>query len=112
MEISIKVNSQDYQRLRRQMPANSPAREAINKASRIEHALEGIQFEGYATRNSYLRKPRISFFTANRVPEKKMVLVEFISHKQRLLDNDTPSEKSRVSFGTIFCFCRQNITQN
>ena len=29
------------------MPANSPAREAINKASRIEHALEGIQFEGY-----------------------------------------------------------------
>ena len=47
MEISIKVNSQDYQRLRREMPANSPAREAINKASRIEHALEGIQFEGY-----------------------------------------------------------------
>ena len=47
MEISIKVNSQDYQRLRRQMPANSPAREAINKASHIEHALEGIQFEGY-----------------------------------------------------------------
>ena len=30
------------------MPANSPAREAINKASHIEHALEGIQFEGYA----------------------------------------------------------------
>ena len=48
MEISIKVNSQDYQRLRGQMPANSPAREAIDKASRIEHALEGIQFEGYA----------------------------------------------------------------
>jgi hypothetical protein len=48
MEISIKLNPQDYQRLRRQMPAKSPAREAMDKASRIEHALEGIQFEGYA----------------------------------------------------------------
>lgn len=48
MEISIKLKPQDYQRLRRQMPAKSPAREAMDKASRIEHALEGIQFEGYA----------------------------------------------------------------
>lgn len=48
MEISFKLNPKDYQRLRRQMPAKSPAREAMDKASRIEHALEGIQFEGYA----------------------------------------------------------------
>jgi hypothetical protein len=48
MEIFIKVAPQDYERLRRQIPVESSTREAFNKASRIEHALEGVQFEGYS----------------------------------------------------------------
>jgi hypothetical protein len=47
MEIFIKLSSQDYERLRRLIPAASSAREALNKATRIEHALEGVEFEGY-----------------------------------------------------------------
>jgi hypothetical protein len=48
MEISIKLNSRDYQELRRHMPPGSSGREVIDKATPIAHALEGVEFEGYA----------------------------------------------------------------
>jgi hypothetical protein len=47
MEIFIKVAPRDYERLRSQIPAESPAHEAIDRATRIDHALEGIRFQGY-----------------------------------------------------------------
>jgi hypothetical protein len=47
MEIFMKLVSQDYEQLRRYVSTQSPAREAIDKATRIEHQLEGIQFKGY-----------------------------------------------------------------
>lgn len=47
MDIYIKVPPQQYERLRSQIPVESPAHQAINKATRIEHSLEGVLFEGY-----------------------------------------------------------------
>jgi hypothetical protein len=43
----IKVAPRYYERLRSQIPTESPAREAIDKATRIDHAVEGVLFEGY-----------------------------------------------------------------
>jgi hypothetical protein len=43
----IKVAPRYYERLRSQIPIESPAREAIDKATRIDHAVEGVLFEGY-----------------------------------------------------------------
>jgi hypothetical protein len=43
----IKVAPRHYERLRSQIPTESPAREAIDKATRIDHAVEGVLFEGY-----------------------------------------------------------------
>jgi hypothetical protein len=39
-------------------------------------------------RNNYLWEPRISFFTADGVPEQKMILVQFVSHADRWADPD------------------------
>jgi hypothetical protein len=47
MDIFIKLSRRDYERLRSQVPDASPAHEAIEKATPIEHAIEGVQFEGY-----------------------------------------------------------------
>jgi hypothetical protein len=47
MDIFIKVARRDYERLRSQIPSDSPAREAIEKATPIDHSIEGVQFEGY-----------------------------------------------------------------
>jgi hypothetical protein len=47
MDIFIKVTLQGYTRLRDQIPAESDAREAIEKATRIDHSLEGVLFAGY-----------------------------------------------------------------
>jgi hypothetical protein len=33
--------------LRSQIPTESPAREAIDRATRIDHAVDGVLFEGY-----------------------------------------------------------------
>src|SRR6267142_6297276 len=46
MNIFIKVAPRYYERLRGQIPNQSPAREAIDKATRIDHAVEGVLFEG------------------------------------------------------------------
>jgi hypothetical protein len=47
MNTFIKVAPRYYERLRNQIPTESPAREAIDKATRIDHAVEGVLFEGY-----------------------------------------------------------------
>jgi hypothetical protein len=47
MEIYIKVTPDQYKRLRSALPVESPAHQAINKATPIEYSLEGILFEGY-----------------------------------------------------------------
>jgi hypothetical protein len=47
MNIFIKVAPRHYERLRSQIPTQSSAHEAINKATRIDHAVEGVLFEGY-----------------------------------------------------------------
>jgi hypothetical protein len=47
MEIFIKVAPKEYQQLRSQIPSDSAAREAIDKATPIEGALDGVLFEGY-----------------------------------------------------------------
>ena len=47
MEILIKIAPQAYDRLRRHISTESAAHEAIEKASRIDHAIEGVLFAGY-----------------------------------------------------------------
>jgi hypothetical protein len=47
MEIFIKIPPRAYDRLRSHVPADSPAHEAIEKASRIDYSVEGVLFAGY-----------------------------------------------------------------
>jgi hypothetical protein len=47
MDIFIKVAPRHYGRLRSHIPSQSPLREAIDKATPIDHAVEGVLFEGY-----------------------------------------------------------------
>jgi hypothetical protein len=48
VEVSIKLSQSDYESLRDGTPHGSVAHEVIDKASRIEHALGGVLFEGYS----------------------------------------------------------------
>jgi hypothetical protein len=48
MEILIKIAPQAYDRLRRNISTESVVYEAIEKASRIDHSIEGVLFAGYA----------------------------------------------------------------
>jgi hypothetical protein len=48
MEIFLKIPPRSYNRLRSYIPTDSPAHEAIEKASRIDHAVEGVVFAGYS----------------------------------------------------------------
>ena len=47
MEISIKLSPADYEAIRDGTPHGSIVHQAIDKATRIEHALGGVLFEGY-----------------------------------------------------------------
>ena len=47
MEIFIKIPPRAYARLRSHIPVDSAAHEAIEKASRIDHSVEGVLFAGY-----------------------------------------------------------------
>jgi len=47
MQIIIKIAFQQYHRLQNEIAADSVAREAIEKAIRIDHLLEGVLFGGY-----------------------------------------------------------------
>lgn len=47
MGIYIKLAPRDYDRLRSLISTESAARQAIDQATRVDHALEGVLFEGY-----------------------------------------------------------------
>jgi hypothetical protein len=47
VEILIKIAPQAYDRLRSHISIESAAHEAIETASRIDHAIEGVLFAGY-----------------------------------------------------------------
>jgi len=47
VEIFIKVAPRHYDLLRSRVPSESPAHEALTKATPIEHSLGGVEFEGY-----------------------------------------------------------------
>jgi hypothetical protein len=48
VDIFIKIARRPYDRLRSHIPAESAAREAVERASRIEHSVEGVLFAGYS----------------------------------------------------------------
>jgi hypothetical protein len=48
MEIHIKLAPSQYERLRNSYPLDSPVRDLIDNARRIDHAIEGVLFAGYA----------------------------------------------------------------
>jgi hypothetical protein len=48
MEILIKIAPQAYDRLRSYISTESAAHEAIEKAGRIDHSIEGVLFAGYS----------------------------------------------------------------
>jgi hypothetical protein len=48
MEIFIKLSPPAFDRLRRHIDADSAARESIERASRIDHSVEGVLFAGYS----------------------------------------------------------------
>ena len=47
MEIHIKMAPAQYQRLRSTYPIDSPVRDVIDSARRVDHAIEGVLFSGY-----------------------------------------------------------------
>jgi len=47
VEISIKIASRQYEQLRTHVPNGSSAREAVERATRIDYSLGGVLFEGY-----------------------------------------------------------------
>jgi hypothetical protein len=47
VEISIKLSPADFETIRDGTPHGSIAHQAIDRATRIEHALGGVLFEGY-----------------------------------------------------------------
>jgi hypothetical protein len=47
MDVFIKVAPRQYERLRNQISPDSRAHAAIDNATRIDHAIEGVRFEGY-----------------------------------------------------------------
>jgi len=47
VEISIKLSLADYETIRDGTPHGSVVHQAIDRATRIEHALGGVLFEGY-----------------------------------------------------------------
>ena len=48
MEIFIKLAPRAFDLLRSHVPPESAAHEAIEKASRIDHSVEGVLFAGYS----------------------------------------------------------------
>ena len=47
MEISIKIGSREFDELRTHVPDGSSAREAVERATRIDYSVGGVLFEGY-----------------------------------------------------------------
>jgi hypothetical protein len=47
VEILIKLGSGEYDQLRTHIPEGSSAREAVERATRIDYSVGGVLFEGY-----------------------------------------------------------------
>jgi hypothetical protein len=47
MEVNIKMAPAQYERLRNSYPIDSPVRDLIDNARRVDHAIEGVLFAGY-----------------------------------------------------------------
>jgi hypothetical protein len=47
MNVVVKLTPENYQALRNHISTNSPAHHAVETATRIEHAVEGVLFAGY-----------------------------------------------------------------
>ena len=47
MEIHIKMATAQYEHLRNSYPIDSPVRDLIDNARRVDHAIEGVLFAGY-----------------------------------------------------------------
>ena len=47
MEILIKLGSGEYDQLRTRIPDGSSAREAVERATKIDYSVGGVLFEGY-----------------------------------------------------------------
>ena len=47
MEIPIKMSPAQYKQLRNSYPIDSPVRDLIDNARRLDHAIEGVLFAGY-----------------------------------------------------------------
>jgi hypothetical protein len=47
MEVHIKMAPAQYERLRHSYPIDSPVRDLIDNARRVDHAIEGVLFAGY-----------------------------------------------------------------
>lgn len=47
MEVHIKMAPAQYERLRNAYPIDSPVRDLMDNARRVDHAIEGVLFAGY-----------------------------------------------------------------
>ena len=47
MNVVIKISPENYRMLRSHISTDSPAHDAVETATRIEHAVEGVLFAGY-----------------------------------------------------------------
>jgi hypothetical protein len=47
MEVHIKMTPAQYKRLCNSYPIDSPVRDLIDNARRLDHAIEGVLFAGY-----------------------------------------------------------------
>ena len=80
MQIIIKIASPQYYRLRDAIPADSVAREAIEKATRIDHSLEGVLFAGYTISGNEEQAAAIRQIAAQCCPDIIATVEEAIRH--------------------------------
>ena len=69
MDILIKIAPESYRKLRDHIPMDSPARDAIEKATPIEHAVEGVLFAGYSIVCSEAQARLLLDFAKQHCPE-------------------------------------------
>jgi hypothetical protein len=84
LEIFIKIAPPAYDRLRRQIPPESPAHEAIEKASRIDHSVEGVLFAGYSIPCSAEQARIILEFAKQACPETVPDIEKAIAHARSI----------------------------
>lgn len=83
MEILIKLTPRDYNRLRSHVPTESAAYEAIEKAGRIDHSLEGVSFRGYTIRCDERQTRTIREIAKQCCPEMVPDIDHAMTHARR-----------------------------